>query len=753
MWPLTDTLPAFNPNAETAVIPSLSIGALSVGQYPGQSVILAGTGDPNDATDSYYGSGILRSTDGGLTWTLIPQALDGVAGNHPFFGMGFAGFAWSSTMPRVVVAALSEGAIVNTSNQSASVMGLYYSIDAGVTWQMATIKDGTQVVQQPLSGATGGSNAATAVVWNPLRQMFYAAVRFHGYYQSPDGVTWTRMAAQPGTGLTLAACPTNPGGSGSTGCPLFRGALAVQPQSGDTFAFTVDIHNLDQGIWWDVCCATPAANFGAQLPSTALEVGGGSTEIPQGDYDLSLAAVSAGADTLVFAGTADLYRYSLTAGGGFRNTTNTGNGCNAPAGVAPAQHALATLAGAGSPLVYIGNDGGLWRSSDGVAEQGGPCAASDASHFENLNGGLGSLAEVVGFAQDPSDANTLLAGLGATGTAGTGSAAGNTAWPQLAQGEGGVVAIDPAVPGNWYISTGAGVSISYCGKGAACGLEDFAGAATIGAAQVQGDAALVDAAWMLDPAATAEVLVGTCRVWRGSAASGVLWSAANALSGDFGATSGGAMTATCDASNPLVRSLAAGGAVATIGAEQNQGSEVLYAGMAGTLDGGNTFAGHVFSTAAGSTASGATVWTDLAESPVVNDMAVDGGVFNPGGFDISALVADPHDASGATVYATVMGFAGNGVNAAHVYRSGDAGAHWTNISSNLPNAPANSVVVDPNDANTVYVGDGYGGVRDGGGDELRGGELLERAGVGAAECAGGGAGGGSGDDDRGWAAG
>ena len=50
-----------------------------------------------------------------------------------------------------------------------------------------------------------------------------------------------------------------------------------------------------------------------------------------------------------------------------------------------------------------------------------------------------------------------------------------------------------------------------------------------------------------------------------------------------------------------------------------------------------------------------------------------------------------------------MGFAGNGTNAPHLYRSIDGGAHWTNISSNLPNAPANSVAVDPNDANTVYV--------------------------------------------------
>ena len=102
-------------------------------------------------------------------------------------------------------------------------MGLYYSTDAGVTWQMATIKDGSQVVQQPLSGANGGSNAATAVVWNPVRQLFYAAVRFHGYYQSADGVTWTRMAAQPGTGLTTGACPPEPYGTGSTNCPIFRG--------------------------------------------------------------------------------------------------------------------------------------------------------------------------------------------------------------------------------------------------------------------------------------------------------------------------------------------------------------------------------------------------------------------------------------------------------------------------------------------------------------------------------------------------
>ena len=39
------------------------------------------------------------------------------------------------------------------------------------------------------------------------RGLFIAAIRSHGYYSSPDGATWTRLAVQPGTGLTTANCP------------------------------------------------------------------------------------------------------------------------------------------------------------------------------------------------------------------------------------------------------------------------------------------------------------------------------------------------------------------------------------------------------------------------------------------------------------------------------------------------------------------------------------------------------------------
>ncbi len=706
--PLTDTLPVFSANAGNSAIPSLSIGAVSVNE----GVVLAGTGDPNDATDSYYGGGLLRSTDGGQTWTLIQESHDGAAGNHSWVGLGFAGFAWSTASPGTVVAAVSqaaEGTLVNAADQTNSAMGLYYSTDSGATWQMSTILDGSQTVQTPLpSGGDLGGRAATAVVWNPVRQRFYAAIRYHGYYESPDGVTWTRLAVQPGTNLTLTNCPTAPGTTGSASCPIFRGALAVQPVTGDTFALTVDSGNNDQGLWQDVCnlsgtsCSTSDLTFSTRLNSAPLEEGSGSTVIAQADYNLALASVAAteGAtqDTLIFVGATDLYRCSLAAGCMLRNTTNAINGCAAPAGVAPAQHAIATLATAALPLIYFGNDGGIWRSTDGVNQQATPCSPDDATHFQNLNGGIGSLAEVVGFAQDPTQPGTLIAGLGANGTAATSTALTTSVWPQISTGEGGMAAIDPANPLLWYVSTAAGVSIRQCASGPGCTAANFTGAPTIGYTQTGGDESLIDAPWLLDPALTANVIVGTCRVWRGPADDGSLWSASNAISSLLG----GPQNAACSGNNPVIRSLGAGGPLSSATAAQNAGSEVLYAGMAGALDGGGSEGGHIFAIAHAGTATSTTAWIDLTSSPVTNDNA-DAEQFNPGGFDVSSITADPHDATGQTVYATVMGFANNGINAPHIYRSTDGGAHWLNISANLPNAPANGLVVDPNDANTVYA--------------------------------------------------
>jgi hypothetical protein len=550
--PLTDTLPVFDLSAGSSATPSLSIGSLAIGG----GVLLAGTGDLNDATDSYYGGGILRSADGGLTWTLATEAADGTDVTRSFVGLSVAGIAFSTVNPNLVVAGLGqsvEGEVVNAGSDAYFLKGLYVSQDAGLTWQVATVMDGSQIVESASDvPADEGGNGATAVVWNPVRQMFFAALSGHGYYGSADGMNWTRLAGQPGVGMNVGNCPTL--SAEGPNCPLFRGALTVQTATGDMFALTVDARDGDRGLYQDVCARNAsgvcgnAVAFATKLGSTALEVGGGSTAIAQGVYDLALAATASGSDTLLYAGTLDLYRCSLAAGCVPRDTTNAQNGCPTPAGVAGAQHAIALGA---APMIFVGNDGGLWRSADGVAETGGVCSATDAGHFDDLNGGLGSLAEVVGFAQDPVLPGTLLAGLGELGSAGTGSAGTPGAWAQMSTGEGGAVAIDPGTPANWYVSTGAGVEIAECAKGSACELADFA-TPSIGASQVDGDEALIHAAWGLDPGTTDELLVGTCRVWRGTASA---WSGTNLLSAPFAANKASA----CGPTFGVVRSFGAGG--------------------------------------------------------------------------------------------------------------------------------------------------------------------------------------------------
>ena len=156
---------------------SLATGAVAV--KSDGSVVLVGTGEPDSAIDSYYGVGILRSTDKGATWTLIPSSNGGA---HPFAGLGFSKFAWSAVAPGTVVAAtgttpkgVEEGDIGNNTNR-----GLYLSTDSGQTWAYQAFADGSL----PIS--------VTNVIYNPGARKFFSSVRYHGVYSSSDGTNWTR---------------------------------------------------------------------------------------------------------------------------------------------------------------------------------------------------------------------------------------------------------------------------------------------------------------------------------------------------------------------------------------------------------------------------------------------------------------------------------------------------------------------------------------------------------------------------------
>ncbi len=682
----------------TAQDTSISIGALSV-QPGGTGVILAGTGDPNDALDSYYGAGLLRSTDAGKTWSLILGATDVMTGlggvDRGFLAEGFAGFAWSTVNPQLVVAAVSQSwdsSIVQAGVAGYSYGGLYYSNDSGATWHLSLITDGDGLdVQGPIqlnSGLQG--NPATAVVWNPVRKIFIAAVRFHGYYESADGVTWTRMDSQPGPGLTSALCPANGALSGSPACPIFRGALAVNPLTGDTFAWTVDLNNQDQGLWQDACnlqsgaCSGSNVTFSHRLSTAPLETNtlSGAATILNGDYNLVLAAVPSNKDTVLLAGANDLWRCNVEVGCSWRNTTNSTSCMSARVG--EYQHAL-EWAPANPLEVLVGNDSGLWRSEDGIGERDSACSPNDADHWQNLNGSLGSLAEVAAMSQVGGSPYTLMAGLGANGTAGIRSTTGPTArWPQILTGEGGPVAIDSAHPDTWYVNNGAGVSIHRCSVSGLCASTDFGELPAVANADVANDGLTMmqPAPFLVDPLDPTQLLVATCRVWRGPPASGT-WTAANAVTPMLGT---GASSAFCSG-NPLIQTIAA--------AATPDGGEVVYAGAYGYANGGANLAGHLFK--ATMNPSGVwSGWSDLTLNPISNDTLR----FNPENFGVSAIAIDPHDPSGNTFYVTLQGI---GTDVRIIYRTTDGGGHWKDIKSNLFFQPLNSVVVDPTDANTVYV--------------------------------------------------
>ena len=87
------------------------------------------------------------------------------------------------------------------------------------------------------------------------------------------------------------------------------------------------------------------------------------------------------------------------------------------------------------------------------------------------------------------------------------------------------------------------------------------------------------------------------------------------------------------------------------------------------------------------------------------------GSINPNNFPISSIAIDTSDSTGATAYVGIMGFSTTQFPTSHVWKTTDGGTSWIDFTGNLPNAPVNSIVVDPLSTNTpgvVYVGTDVG---------------------------------------------
>ena len=674
---------------------TLSIGAIAIqpgNTDPTQTLILAATGEADNSADAYFGMGILRSADAGNTWSLISTANGGALS---FSGLGGARMAFSSANAQTstVVAAMattSEG-LIDGAVTANTTRGLYTSLDAGQTWTYDALVD---------PGGATDATSATSVVYNAAAGQFFAAIRYHGFYSSPDGVNWTRLTTQPGGALLSATnCPAQ-STSNNSACPIYRAEMTVVPGRSEMYAWFVSIASngstVDGGIWQSL-------NGGASWTSiseTAITNCGDSfgCGVEQGSYNLELQAVPNVSGTDLYAGAVNLYKCSINsqnpscASAPFLNLTHV-YGCDpiaAPAHVHPGQHALAYMiptsgSDSGNALMYFANDGGIYRALDGFGGLiTGSC--SGTNQFDDLNQNLGSMTQFVTFSQHPTDANTLLGGAEDNGSPATSQATTNPAWLNVLGGDGGYNAIDPIAPANFYASNPdvppGGLGIQLCSSGVSCTDSAFAFVAT--SSTVGGDDGAFYFPYILDPQSSSSLLVGTCRVWRGSRTGG----AYTALSPNFDTLGSG----TCSGNEVnQVHALAAGGPT------DSNDSQVIYATTSGS------------GPLTASLPAGGRVWvtTNAANGiPSFIDVTNNGpqGNINPNQFPVSSVAIDPSDPTGLTAYVTIMGFTGG---SGHIWKTTNAGAAWTDFTANLPDSPANAVVVDPAQPQ-LYIGTDVG---------------------------------------------
>ena len=344
IWESRDGGGRWSPRSDHAQ--TLAIGALVFD--PHSTTVLAGTGEGNFW--SYLGAGVLRSADGGTTWTS--------PGAGPFTGQGFY-----------------ELVIDSDRTYAATTAGLHLSDDAGLTW---TPRRDT---------VTWSVSAGTDELLCGSKD---------GVFRSADrGNTWTAEQL-PGAPATFT-----------------RLATAFAP-SDPSIAYAWGAAGTGALLWVRL-----AGRWIQLAPPDDVVVG-------QAAYDWFLAVAPDDAGQ-IYCGAIDVHRGDVSGISGRVALDWTNLSTDGPMGrsIHPDQHAIA-FAPDDPATLYIGNDGGLFRSPDrGLT-------------WQSLNNGL-VISEVEYLAQNPDSARWLIAGTQDNGTLRwTGSAV----WDHVSDGDGGDCAVN-----------------------------------------------------------------------------------------------------------------------------------------------------------------------------------------------------------------------------------------------------------------------------------------------------------------------
>lgn len=647
VWKCAHALSSATCTPKTDAQASLSTGAIAIN--PSSGTIYVGTGEGiAGAVDQVYGQGILTSTDGGDSWNLVTSA-DGGAEN--LFGLAFSRILVDPTNPQIIVAA-TEGGLggfgwgtpTSLQGQTFNWTGIYRSTDGGATWSLAF---------PPTAG--GVTANATDLAYDPACRCYYAAFKGNGLWKSTDqGASWSSLPSPFPSGANVSS--TQSATNFGTAKLSVRGGIlysVIADGTGDLSAPSACAvgqtsgcdtgiqQSSDGGQTWSPIAAPPTNSAGDSLFCEITNTG----KDCQGWYDVFLVAPAGGSNLVV--GGLDAYM-AASVNGTNTNWTDIENSYSNLAGLVHGDNHV--LVAVNSNTWFIGTDGGLWGTQDA------------GSTWTNQNATLGNI-QFYGVSADPTNSGVWLAGAQDNGT--SKSLAGNTVWNRVYLGDGGFTAINSNKSSQYFVEY-PGVIMRF-DDGAVTMTNNVSTVVDISYTQ---DAEAFIQPYHLLPHDQTSILMGTCRIWEGptiTASDGAGW---KAISNDL--TGGGSGSSNCQQNGNYIRDVEAGSTTANPNVDS-----VIYA---------VTTDDHV------AVSQNANTSTPTFSDVSGNGLPADASLGHP----FSSVAINPVDS--ATAYVTVQGF-GMG----HVFKTSNYGASWIDITGNLPDAPANWILVDPQNTKNVYV--------------------------------------------------
>jgi uncharacterized protein (TIGR03437 family) len=622
---------------------SLAIGTIVI-DPTNPNTIYVGTGEPHRSGDTYYGAGLLKSTNGGATWTLIKGPNGPQNASRPaFVNVAFARMAIHPTNPAIIFAATTSG---NASSASGGVtaapnggLGIWKSADAGMTWVNVN-PDGSNGVQ-----------SGHDVLFDPQNpNTVYATVRSRGLYRSTQ-------SGEPGT-WQLVTNGLPEGASNPNSPPFFRMIISVGPPiapstSNTYYVVAGDPSDSLLGVWR----STDGGSSWTQM--TRPQAAG------QANYNLALAVDSVDAN-IIYYGTSSAPFWRSRDGGQTWANQSAGDGLSG--GVHADTHVIVASKG-NRNIVFEGNDGGLWRTDDGTA---------NTISWKTLNQNL-PFTQFQAIALHPTDANIIIGG---TQDNGTNKYTGSGAWNNIARGDGGFTIIDQSNPDIYYHTffnqsgnqVGPRLSLNAGGSWRTVGCFGFTPVAgrTLNVNDRMRFYAPMAQHTGFTGASGNVIYFGTHRLYR-TADQGTTWIGLGASTDGFGedqAPTTGAIT-TIAAHPQLDNGTTPAGELVWIGT--NNGL-VKYTANAGAL--------------------ASATFTNTTKAPLPNRYVTDIGL-DPGNNQRAVVVYSGFN----IVTPTAPG---------HVFQTATAGSSWTDISGDLPDVPVTSVALDPANTSRIWIGTDIG---------------------------------------------